>query len=346
MASMILLVSCAKKIEISSRDNAEISIDALEIHAAYDSESIDLDVTANAEWSISENPAWTTTEKLSDSQLRLTFTQNSGTSSREGSLTIIVTADETLSYTLKLIQYPAPPVADMIDVVFSEDGSATDVSQSGREVTYVSGTNCTISYNETYQRWAPTFSHSLGSSNTDSGYYRFDIDDDLETALADGYTLEAVFMIGTEPNGSETKAFSSTRYGGTALMVGSSSYNKELLFLTHNGSYVFVTTGVTPEVGTFYHMAGSWSQSEGMAYVYLDGEQLGSMSMTGNLQLGRLSPNYFTIGGNEQSQDKINFTWNGSVVVARIYNSVLTPEEISLSKLYIDMAGEKFRIVK
>ena len=112
------------------------------------------------------------------------------------------------------------PVADMLDLVFNEDGSATDVSDMGNTVKSNSGGVPTY-YSPTFHRYVARFSNTWAGAT--SNYYRIDYgsNKDFIDLLKDGHTLEAVVMANYEEpikNG-EAKFFSSHEAGGTGLMV-------------------------------------------------------------------------------------------------------------------------------
>ncbi len=110
------------------------------------------------------------------------------------------------------------PKADILDVVFNEDGTATDISPMANEIRTFASDKLKTYYNPTYGRYAAHFDNPWAGAA--SGYYRIDYqnNDTFKKALENGHTLEVVVMA-DEVNNSEAKFFSSHQAGGTGLMI-------------------------------------------------------------------------------------------------------------------------------
>ena len=110
------------------------------------------------------------------------------------------------------ITFTAPlPKADLLDVVFNADGTATDISPM--KFTVERGGSATTVWNDDYQRYeARLAGNKWGDSNVASDFYRVNYSDNqaFMDGLADGHTLEALFMpeYQTLPN-AEAKVFAS-----------------------------------------------------------------------------------------------------------------------------------------
>jgi hypothetical protein len=334
--------SLAQTVTIYQKDiNLQVDASGLKVYSGGGETSLAVSVTNISSWAATSDESWITVEKTSTSGIKVTVAANAG-SERTGTVTVTTPDDADVVTSFSVDQDASSdeaPQADVFDAVFASDGTATDAAES-RTVTYSSGDECSVSYNSVYGRYAPSFTHTLGGAVTE-GYYRTDIDDSMKSFMDDGYTLEAVVMLGKAPTGSEVKAFSSTKSGGTALMVGSSSYGKELLFLLNMNTggtshYKFVRTGITPEPGVFYHIIGTWDKTTGVACVYLDGEKKAELTgLTDDLRYGTLSPsNYFAIGGNQSSQTSLNGGWYGDIPIARVYGGPLTADQAKALYLY------------
>ena len=124
------------------------------------------------------------------------------------------------------------PEADMLDVVFNDDGTAEDLSPMKHTVAKVEfDYPFTVSYNETYKRNMVTFKPKANGQyhapNTGS-YYRIDYDKngEFESKLADGHTFETLVKFDVDysvPQNYETKFFSTHEQGGTGFLVANSS---------------------------------------------------------------------------------------------------------------------------
>lgn len=113
------------------------------------------------------------------------------------------------------------PVADVLDVVFKNDGSAVDISPMQNKITNELAGVSTY-YNSTYRRYVARFENAWGG--TPSAFYKIDYskNDAFLNALADGHTLEAVYMADYEepiPTNVEAKFFSSHQSGGTGFLI-------------------------------------------------------------------------------------------------------------------------------
>ena len=163
------------------------------------------------------------------------------------------------------------PTADMLDVVFHEDGTAEDVSPMKNEVKLVGNTSYTR-FSKAYNRYMATFTNPWAGTAT--GYYRIDYDQNQEfrSKLADGHTLEVLFMpnySGTIPN-QECKPFSAMQSGGTGFLVTTTSgaRKNEICFLPNtstNGksTWRWATSGIVPQPKVYYHVVGVWNKQEG-----------------------------------------------------------------------------------
>lgn len=289
------------------------------------------------DWTVSCDDSWLSVEKADATHLRMICGAAETPRSAKVTLTAVGTEEPVVGEG-EFIQWLK---ADVLDVEFTEEG-ARDLAQE-REIRFVPNTSeCSVSLNTAYGSFVPTFSHPMGGSCS-GGIYRTDIDNTMMECLNDGFSMEAVVMLSDEPNGKEIKAFSSTKGGGFAIMVNSSSRGNDLTFLLNNGAWQFIKTGVIPMPGVFYHVLGTWDQATGVAKVYLDGVLKGEYSVTGSLQYGTLNPNYITIGGNQNTQTEYNGSWRGDVVSARIFNATLSEKEV-LAR-YHDYAPNGLEIV-
>ena len=160
------------------------------------------------------------------------------------------------------------PKADILDVVFNEDGTAYDASPMDNTVEVIGKEMMTTYYNENYKRVVPRLSNPW--SGNGATYYKVDYENNqpFKDALANGHTLEILVMadytIGSLPD-AECKPFTSHEGGGTGLMVAkknqSANGTNDFAFLPHTGgSYRWVNSGVHPEPGIYYHVVGVYNK--------------------------------------------------------------------------------------
>lgn len=331
--------TCAKQADLKAvvnltQKDMELLANKNKAYFAANGGEVYLDVTTTNvdEWDV-EKPkdAWVTAVKEGD-KVKLTVAAF-GKERREATVNLVTPVDASMVFPITVIQRanPSGPVADILDVVFDEDGSARDISAAGNTVKYVAGSACTLSWNDVYLKYVPSFSHKQAGSGITSGFYRIEYTDAIMSALDDGYTMEALIKPGKAPNGSEIKAFSATTQGGMAIMIANTSRGKGLEFIQHNGSaWCFASTDIVPDPDVYYHVVGVWDKAAGKIHCYVNGELKKSVDCNGikHMVVGTTRTRAFCIGGNTQSNTQLNGAWNGDVAIARIYDDPLTADEI------------------
>lgn len=331
--------TCAKQADLKAvvnltQKDMELLANKNKAYFAANGGEVYLDVTTTNidEWDVEQpKDAWVTAVKEGD-KVKLTVAAF-GKERREATVNLVTPVDASMVFPITVIQRanPSGPVADILDVVFDEDGSARDISAAGNTVKYVAGSACTLSWNDVYLKYVPSFSHKQAGSGITSGFYRIEYTDAIMSALDDGYTMEALIKPGKAPNGSEIKAFSATTQGGMAIMIANTSRGKGLEFIQHNGSaWCFASTNVIPDPDVYYHVVGVWDKAAGKIHCYINGELKKSVDCNGikHMVVGTTRTRAFCIGGNTQSNTQLNGAWNGDVAIARIYDEPLTAEEI------------------
>lgn len=233
---------------------------------------------------------------------------------------------------------PTKPVADILDIVFKQDGTAEDISPMKNSVTTVFSSTLSSYYNSTYERVVANFTNTWGS--TPSGYYRIDYTDNtaFKNALADGHSVELVFMTNyTFPKtSSECKPFSSHEAGGTGFLIPSISgaRQNEITFLpnitkTGSSTWIWGTSGVVPQPQIYYHVVGVWNKEEGKVYIYVNGELKNKVDAVGDLKFPTSGCTWFCIGG-DAGPTGAQLGWSGDIVLARIYDKPLVQKDIDL----------------
>ena len=227
-------------------------------------------------------------------------------------------------------------VADLMDVVFKEDGTAEDISPMKLPVTTLSSSALTTYYDEIQGQQVARFGHAIGSDVT-SGYYSVSYANSaaFKSAIADGFTMECLFTMGASvPGDKELKYFSGLQRAGFGLMVDIEDKGGAISFVPRfdvNGTpnYYFVNSGVVPSVGQYYHAVGVWDKSAGQLYIYVDGKLCGTMDAKGAELVINESEIYQTVCvGADTAKNKGESAWNGDVLIARIYDDALTAEQI------------------
>lgn len=282
------------------------------------------------------------------------WAQTAGSSATDKKI-VVYGKDKKVLYSTKTsevdsIVFTEPtPTADMLDVVFHEDGTAEDVSPMRNEVKLVGNSSYTL-YSKAFDRYIATFNNAWAGDAT--GYYRVDFEQNQEfrNKLADGHTLEVLFMpnySGTLPN-QECKPFSAMQAGGTGFLITTTSGSRknEICFLPNvstsgSSNWRWATSGIVPEPKKYYHVVGVWNKEESKAYIYVDGELKNTISAPGNFRFASSGCNWFCVGGDPDGSTSAAQGWQGNIVLARIYDAPLTQKEVSQLWQNVDVDPEE-----
>lgn len=234
-----------------------------------------------------------------------------------------------------------PQYADLMDIVFNEDGTAKDMSPYHHQVITNAGTGLTTYYNEMLKKHVANFTHALGSTVT-NGYYRIKYTPagDFISKIADGCTIETIIRLGVsdEPT-KEVKWFSSHQTGGIGFLLpkhnDATPGTKSMTFLpnvstTGKSTWRWTYSNIIPEVGKFYHVVGVWNKEEGKSHIYINGQLCGTADAPGDYVPVASGAESFIIGGDPDTKD-VNCTtsWNGDVASVRIHDKPMTFDEVA-----------------
>lgn len=318
----------------SNGGSAEVSVSTLNVNS----------------WRVESDQVWVKAEKSGD---KVVFTVEPNIASVERNALISVICDDSADDSdvkgiLSVTQYPT---ADLVDFKFNEDGTAVDVSP--RQNTIRSYTKAVkMNYYEEYSSWGPTVSRTANSApKLDDQAVWFCNYTSFKDKINDGYTIESVFSIPAAHTNVETKAFGATKAGGFAIMLGDTKEKTHpdgtkvkrlgsIEFIQHgDGNWNFGITDVVPVPGQLYHVFGVWDGQTIKCYV--DGKLKCTYGVK-TLKHAQITPLHLAVAGNYNGETSFNGAWNGSVVVARMYDSPLTAEQIAAKT---ELKG-KIKIVK
>lgn len=360
LAMSVMMFSCQKPApeevneDLSVYDSEGSVVRRLEVAASGISD-FQLEVVAGSAWTASVSEDWITLSQEAGSKgttaVSVDVKENEGTAVRSGtikftcgsnSVDVTVNQEETEEVVDPPVQVD-PPVADLFDIVFKNDGGAEDKSESRMLVINIASPTSVNYYNDHYKRYVSHFSHELASAIS-GGYFRADYSSntDFRNALSDGHTFEVVFRMDQAPNGSEIKPFSSMQEGGTGFLITSSAKGNDITFLPNvstdgKSSWKWAQSGVVPEAGRYYHVVGVWDKEAGTASIYVDGVKKGEVPAEGELNFPVSGNSWLCIGG-DPSGSAAEAAFNGDVVIARIYDDPLTAEQVDL--LYSQVKNE------
>lgn len=260
----------------------------------------------------------------------------------------------------------AYPVADLFDVVWDQSGNAKDLGRFALPVTKEGQTsNITINAENPYGITCPTFTNGYGAKpatadevETLVGYYKASysgVNADFYQAVNDGHTAELIFRLDSDATNSdndadpatkdvEAKPFSCTQSGGFGFVIRKGTSQRTMNYMTANptGSaqaYAYASTNCRPLKGDYYHLIAVQDKDSGTFKIYLDGELAGTTEDFINGDMKAVTAAYRWIGiGADPGNVKIDGTttyvpesgFPGQVVVARMYDTPLSEEEVML----------------
>lgn len=335
-----------------SQKNLQLSFDHAEALFKGEVSSIDLPVTVlNIEsWNATVDADWCTVQTAAG-KVVLTAKEENKDKVLTATVTITTPEDAEVKGTIAVTQYPAGvPYPDLCNIVYDQDGNATDISPKASTVSRFNGQDAvSIDYYEAYQRYAPTFTGTEGANlSTAEKKYGYFVDyTSWQEPFNDGYSMEAVFSIPKEHGNIETKAFGATGSGGFAIMLGNTNatYGSigTIQFIQHSGgnpTWRMAVTDIVPEPGRLYHVIGVWDKTAGILKCYVDGELKATKECptikhmtTANKVLG--------VGANYTAASA-NGAWNGSVVVSRVYDAILTDDQAKAATAAVNMPAELY----
>src|SRR5574344_615830 len=170
---VVLVASCGKGSDAEATSEFNIynqsgaTISAMFIEGEQGTSS--MRVFSNSDWTSSSDASWLTvipaSGKSGAAQLSISYGQNVSGSSRvgklifkAGSLTKTLTVTQPVSGTITT----EVPKADLLDVVFANDGTAKDVSESKSPVDMLSGSTMVNYLNDIYGMYDVPFNHEIG----------------------------------------------------------------------------------------------------------------------------------------------------------------------------------------
>ena len=329
-----------------SQKNLQLNFTHPEVHIRGEVATADLpvEVINITNWNAASNADWCSVQNASG-KVVATMGQNTTGKVRTATINISTTEDDEMKSSISLTQYPSGVITpDLCNIVYDENGKATDISPKASTVEYLAGSGSVVScaYYDQYGRYAPSFATTPGSELKGANKFGYYVDyTDWQQPFNDGYTMEAVFSIPAEHNTKESKAFGGTGSGGMAIMLGSSGRGSSIEFIQNDsGTWRFGSSGIVPVPGQFYHVIGIWDAAAKKLYTYVDGELMATVDCK-TLRHMNTTQKKLGVGANHKNAD-CNGSWNGTVVVSRVYDAVMTPEQVKAATAAVNMPAELY----
>lgn len=236
----------------------------------------------------------------------------------------IITADEAdalYNEAKKVSSVASKPVADIFNVEFGENGTASDVS--GRNVSVKAGKNTPkTAINGDYKRMQATF------AGNNQSFYRIDYADDevMQKAFSNGFSLEVLYK---SNNTNDVCPLSAQESGGCGI---EQEKNGNIQFYCRMGSsYQTITSDVKVEVGKYYHVVAVYDKDLTQTRIYVNGVLAGTKEAEGSYSFPPQKEAWWmVIGGDAHTSENAQYNLNGDVVFARMYGKALNFDEADL----------------
>lgn len=220
------------------------------------------------------------------------------------------------------------PAADLMDIVFAADGTATDISAAQNEIE-VMGTPHIVA--------SPTLNMNVfcGADNPwgddPLNNYVVLVSDALRTGIEDGVTMEILarpYLDADDVPGGWCTVLGSEEDGGMGMLV----YNRQWCFEVHaGGGYRDAFSGSSPVNGEWTHLVGVWDGFE--AKLFVNGNLVGTVGASGSYDWpSNVSRQWFGIGCDLSPKDSGQASFSGDIAIARMYNEPLNASQVN--KLY------------
>lgn len=222
------------------------------------------------------------------------------------------------------------PKADILDVVFNDDGTATDVSDMQNEIIPVGMPYVVKSLK--YGINEACFRNNIWGQSPKT-FFRVDYEENekVRKALTGSHSFEALIRPLTDPSELDvtSKYFSNQQTGGGALSISGSKQNFSLFYADFIGeANKNVYSGVTPEPGKYYHVVGTWDKDEGLMSIYVDGKLCATLDADGTYQEPKEGSMWFCIGADPSTKGNATNAFAGDIAIARVYGSALKAEAV------------------
>ena len=298
--------------------------------------------TNQDEWEYSietENVNWITESGRTATSVTFSVSANDTGAERSAELLFSVPGKPELFAYLNISQSaPAAPPADLIlDVIFNDNGSASDASSMGMTVDASRlDADCSVKYVEQLGRNAAVFNNgTIARSSLASGYYTIPYTTDSEFAekIADGCSYELVFCTYYDPltytDGlKQVKPFASSQAGGIGVCLKANE--GVIQFETHvGGGWKSPASTVVPEANRYYHVIGTFNKETEIVSIYVNGKLENSLNASGDFKFQETNTDarWFGIGADPNANDQGEASFYGEVVVARLYDAPMSDAE-------------------
>ncbi len=248
--------------------------------------------------------------------------------------------DENFGNTIAATEPVTLPTADVLDVVFNEDGTATDLSPMQMEITPMGEPK--IEYCEKYGK---NVFISEANGTTPVTFFKIDYsnNDAFKAALTDGYTIETIFKLRGGIAGT-IKPFCATQSGGFGIEMSSDGQIKHIANTVVDGTagYRYGNSTAYAKQDQYYHVIGVYDPAATRISVYVNGVNKAEGTAEGTLNFPAAAVSQWLglgadpNGSTNSGESAANF----EIVTARIYNEPILEE--AAKTMYYPLIGKDF----
>ncbi|WP_195452861.1 BACON domain-containing protein [Alistipes communis] len=291
-----------------------------------------------------DGDGWLTQQSKESASITFLAEENTTGKNRTATLKFVSELHpEVFNYVTVTQGYVVPaPTADLLDVVFAEDGTAKDVSAMGMTVELRRNEFVSTSFLEKYGRFAAVFTHEPALTKRDAGYYVIEYNDNpaFKSKLEDGYAMELLFCRHDDPINKQIKPFAASQGGGASICFWADAANQIVMETGTNNAgknaWKTAKSGITPLKDVYYHVVAVWDKAAGTQRLYIDGELKASNNfavadfyhMVVTKDSTGKEKRWFGIGADPGPNDQGEITFKGEVVIARIYDDPINADQV------------------
>lgn len=288
---------------------------------------------------IPDDVDWITEKSASATEVVLTVSPSDIANSRTAEIGIASAMDEyPVSETVTIRQAGAVDPAELLDVQFNTDKTATDLSEWGNEIYTIGmdnyGNYLNVVYDEALGMNVARYTAPVTNSTEGAAFaMSYKEDAAFASALENGFSIELYARPHLYGSDSQMSLASTHDGGGIAINYVKDQGWKLDLGVGTGSDYVDVNEGTAWQLDKWSHVVGIFGEDKSLS-IYVDGTLKSSKSNTNALRHGSAtSLREFVIGGRAPvaaDQGKLRGIFGGEIAVFRIYDRVLTADEVEI----------------
>lgn len=289
----------------------------------FESQDITINVVSSSTWSYNitgDNTEWLTEKSKSDNQLILTAGKFSRyNTSRTATVTI---SDGSVSKSVAIKQNGIVS-AELLDISFQENGNAIDRANFKINIEKKAGDALTVVTNDRFG-YGAKFSPTAPGIAIQNGYYIFEVNRDFRDKVLDGeLSIEIYACCNSLPEAAQTLFGKLSTPGYAIQFLKEKSWN---LTINDGGWRNCPSQQYSFENSKWFHVVATHKKKT-YTQVYVDGVPMQRTEF--NTTDNNYDANKYCIGAGYRSDTQIQQAFSGTIVLVRMYDRLLTADEIS-----------------